>query len=258
MSDYVFDQAWTREKQRLDALGGLCDEGTIRHLRARGIRPGWRCLELGAGSGTIARWMAREVGPTGHVVATDLDARFLEPLAADGIEVRCEDIVAHPPSVGVYDLVHARAVLQHIPAREQVFASLVRAVRPGGWLVLEDAITPHASCHPPLPVWPVLMGAMAAGLARAGADPAYGMALPSAFARAELADLGCDARAPIMASATPSMDFVRLSIEHIADKLVGAGVVTQRELDDALHAFQTPGYTMTAVIIVTAWGRVPS
>ena len=146
MSNYVFDQAWALEKQRLDALGALCDEGTFRHLAARGLGAGWRCLEVGAGSGTVARWMAQQVGASGHVVATDLDARYLEPLAADGIEVRCEDIAARPPEVGAYDLVHARAVLQHIPARDAVLASLARAVKPGGWLVLEDAITPHASC----------------------------------------------------------------------------------------------------------------
>jgi SAM-dependent methyltransferase len=258
MSNYVFDQAWEREKQRLDALGALCDEGTFRHLADRGIGTSWRCLEVGAGSGTVARWMAQRVGPTGRVVATDLDARFLEPLAAHGIEVRCEDIAQHPPEVGAYDLVHARTVLQHIPARDAVLTSLVRAVRPGGWLVLEDAVTPQASCFPRLPVWSKVLAAMAVGLQRSGADAEYGIALPAALAGAGLIERGQEARAPMMASATPSMDFVRLSIEHIADKLVAAGALTAAELEAALTAFQTPGYTMTAVIIVAAWGRVPA
>jgi SAM-dependent methyltransferase len=258
MSDYVFDQAWEREKQRLDALGALCDEGTFRHLADRGLGAGWRCLEVGAGSGTVARWMAQQVGSGGRVVATDLDARFLEPLAAHGIEVRCEDIAQKPPEVGAYDLVHARAVLQHIPARAAVLTSLARAVRPGGWLVLEDAITPHASCFPKLPVWTKVLDAMAVGLTRSGADAEYGMALPAALAAAGLVERGQGARAPMMASATPSMDFVRLSVEHIADKLVAAGALTAAELQEAYSAFQTPGYTMTAVIIVAAWGRVPA
>ncbi len=258
MSHYVFDQAWEREKQRLDALGSLCDPGTFRHLRDRGLGAGWRCLEVGAGSGTVARWMAQQVGPTGHVVATDLDARYLEPLAQQGIEVRCEDIAQKPPETGAYDLVHARAVLQHIPARDAVLASLARAVRPGGWLVLEDAITPHAACFPPLPVWTKVLDAMAVGLRRSGADAAYGIALPAGLAAAGLAERGHDARAPMMASATPSMDFVRLSVEHIADKLVAAGALTAAELETAMTAFRTPGFTMTAVIIVAAWGRAPA
>jgi SAM-dependent methyltransferase len=257
MSDYVFDQGWAREKQRLDSLGALCDEHTFRHLAARGIAPGWRCLEVGAGSGTVARWLAEKVGASGHVVATDLDARFLEPLAADGIEVRCEDLVEHAPEPAAYDLVHARTVLQHIPARERVLASLVRAVRPGGWLVIEDAITPQASAYPSLPVWSKVLDAMAAGLARAGADPRYGIALPAALAGAQLVELGYEAYAPMMASATPSMDFVRLSIEHVADKLVAAGMLTTGDVEAVLTAARTPGYTMTAVIMVAAWGRRP-
>ena len=64
--------------------------------RARGVGPGWRCLEVGAGAGSIAGWLADRVGPSGQVIATDLDTRFLEQQARPNLEVRRHDVVRDP------------------------------------------------------------------------------------------------------------------------------------------------------------------
>jgi ubiquinone/menaquinone biosynthesis C-methylase UbiE len=64
-------------------LGGVeraYDPGTFESLGRVGIKPSWRCLELGAGAGSVARWLAAWV-PDGSVVATDIDTLFL-----DGVE----------------------------------------------------------------------------------------------------------------------------------------------------------------------------
>jgi SAM-dependent methyltransferase len=257
MSEYGFDQAGAREKQRLDAQSALCDAHTFRYLDARGIGPGWRCIEVGAGNGTVARWMAQKVGATGHVVATELDTRFLSSLAADGIEVRREDVVERPPEPATYDLVHARNVLEHVPARARVFESLVRALRPGGWLVLEDPITPVAHCHPPLAVWPKVCDAVRAALVNAGKDPGFGLRMPGMLVEAGLSERGTDAYVPLMRSATPSLDVIRLTVEMSAEKLVASGAVTQADIDATLTAFTTPGYLLSAVMIVVVWGRAP-
>ena len=95
MSDkgYVFDNAAERQaRERFAALPRIYDPGTIRHLQALGVTAGWRCLEVGAGGGSIALWLAERVGPSGYVLATDLDTRFLEPLARPTLEVRRHDI----------------------------------------------------------------------------------------------------------------------------------------------------------------------
>lgn len=72
MADYPFDQAWQHESERLTALEQGLDPGTIRHLEALGVGPGWRCWEVGAGAGSIAAWLCQRVGDEGHVIATDL------------------------------------------------------------------------------------------------------------------------------------------------------------------------------------------
>ena len=57
-----------------------------------GVAAGWACLEVGAGNGSVSHWLAQRVGPTGHVVASDIDTRFLDRLALPNLEVRRLDV----------------------------------------------------------------------------------------------------------------------------------------------------------------------
>lgn len=83
-------------------------------------------------------WLAEQVGPSGRVVASDIDTSWMP---ADGVafEVLRHDIGIDGPPAGGFDLVHARLLLTHVPARAAALATMVRALRPGGWLLLEDA-----------------------------------------------------------------------------------------------------------------------
>ena len=255
MGEYLFDQAWADEKRRLDALGALYDPFTFEHLSRAGVASGARCLEVGGGSGTVARWMAEQVGPTGHVVATDLDVRFLAPLAEQGIEVRRHDIASDPLEEHAFDVVHARAVLQHVPARAHALARMAAAVRPGGTLVVEDIVQPHPATSPPLPVWGRILDAMTAGLRAAGADPFYGLSLPDAFAALGLDAVRAEGRVAVMRSGTPSIEFVALSVRQVRDRLIAAGVATAAELDDIDAAFSRSGLTLTGAIMIAVVGR---
>ena len=75
---YAFKNALDAQRERLRTLELLFDAGSIRCLEARGVRPGWRCAEVGAGGGSIATWLCDRVGPGGSVLATDLDATVLQ------------------------------------------------------------------------------------------------------------------------------------------------------------------------------------
>lgn len=86
----------------------------------------------------MAEWLAARVGPTGQVVATDLETKFLETIEAPNLEVRKHSVVSDPIETNHYNLIHSRAVLEHIPARDEIVPRLVGALRQGGWLTLES------------------------------------------------------------------------------------------------------------------------
>ena len=78
MSHYIFaEAAEQREYERLRLIEKAFDPTTQRRLLATGIQPGWQCLEVGAGAGSISRFLAEKVGPKGRVVAADIAPRFV-------------------------------------------------------------------------------------------------------------------------------------------------------------------------------------
>jgi 2-polyprenyl-3-methyl-5-hydroxy-6-metoxy-1,4-benzoquinol methylase len=107
------------------------DPATIRNLESLGVCEGWHCLEVGAGGGTIADWLCARVGSSGHVVAIDIDTRFVEQLDHPNLEVRRQDIAEiGAVEADAFDLVHARMVLEHVTARDETLRNMVTALRP--------------------------------------------------------------------------------------------------------------------------------
>lgn len=107
-----------------------------------GIPPDARCVEIGAGLGSMARWMATVLAPHGQVLATevrpDLVASIARPDIANLRAVR-HDVRTQPFPEREFDLVYGRFVLEHIPERDAVLRRLCEHLKPGGWLALEDA-----------------------------------------------------------------------------------------------------------------------
>jgi ubiquinone/menaquinone biosynthesis C-methylase UbiE len=75
--DYVLSHtAEASESERLGLIERKNDPFSQRLLATLGIQQGWRCLEVGAGHGSVAGWLAAQVGPQGKVVATDINPRL--------------------------------------------------------------------------------------------------------------------------------------------------------------------------------------
>jgi SAM-dependent methyltransferase len=135
---YPLSNEWEAARERLFELEAVADPFTLRNLERIGIRKGWHCLEVAGGGGSIARWLCRQVGASGHVVATDLEPRFLEAINEPNLEVWRRDIVRDALPEGRFDLIHARAVLVFLPQPEKAIAKMVVALKPGGWLLVEE------------------------------------------------------------------------------------------------------------------------
>jgi SAM-dependent methyltransferase len=263
MGTYVFDQAWQKERDRLGALESLFDGSTRRLLTDLGVDKGWRCLEVGCGAGGIARWLSERVGDTGRVVATDLDTRFLEAHGRANLDVRTHNIVTDPLDETGFDLVHARAVLVHLPDREQVLKRLVAALRPGGWLLIEDVdfggatasmLARYVSAPEPVPAAAErLYLAVGAVFEANGGEPSYGNRLPRALVDAGLAGVEAELHAPVVSGGREQ--WVRGSFEQLSERMVGTGLTTARDVELFLAASADPATYYLPPVMVSAWGR---
>src|SRR5688572_3424856 len=141
MAHYACDNSWREARRRLALLEDALDQATFGRLKALGTAEGWYCLEVGAGGGSVCQWLCAQVGSEGHVLATDLDLRFLVPLTQPNLTVQHHNILSDELPEASFDLIHTRWVLMHLAQRDQVLPRLVAALKPGGWLVLEEPDT---------------------------------------------------------------------------------------------------------------------
>jgi 2-polyprenyl-3-methyl-5-hydroxy-6-metoxy-1,4-benzoquinol methylase len=116
MTDYGFDPSWDEERRRLALIEQCYDPMTIARLTELGVATGWSCADVGAGGGSVSRWLRDRVGPQGRVVAIDLDTRFFED--EPKIEARRCDITTEELEQDAFDLVHCRLLLHHLRGRQ--------------------------------------------------------------------------------------------------------------------------------------------
>ena len=246
-----------REYERLRALGRWRDPATIVALEATGIGPGWRCLEVGAGAGTMSAWMAERVGDTGSVLSTDVDLRFHGP-AVGTTEIREHDITQDPLPEGTFDLVHARAVLQHVTAREVALERMITALKPGGWVVVEEGDMRAFEAQPlPEPLG-TLHQIMAAGAAtQEYREPSFGTRLLRLYQEHGLEEINARGIVETMRAGEDSGEWWFLALEHVRDRIVDAGVMSGDDFDAALTIARTPGFMMLGPTSIQVTGRTP-
>jgi len=135
---------------------GLCSE-RAQLVEALALREGMRVADVGAGDGEWSEWLAEEVGSEGHVYATEIDAAHVERIERRARQGGLGNITAvlgqetdTALSDGCCDAILLRMVYHHLTRPAAMRASLWRALRPGGRVVVIDL--------PPRRDWRVLPG----------------------------------------------------------------------------------------------------
>lgn len=275
---YLFPHSWDGEGERLAGIAAAFDPVSIRHLIARGVGDGWRCLEVGAGTGTMARWLSDQVGPKGRVLATDISLELLGGVEAENLEIRRHDILNDPLPDEEFDLIHCRLVLEHLPGRLDALGRMARALAPGGWLVIEDITfgPERAAGRRGAITVGGLFRALALVMRRNGYDGRFGRRLPIHLGRLGLTDVGAEGTQLVLVGGSPSAGWARPTLGRIRDLLLDpasdlwpspVGRVTRRPavrrfmgrrlagLDDVLA---DPEFVYLAPTFVSAWARKPA
>jgi SAM-dependent methyltransferase len=235
-STYVF--AGTKhdaELERLRMLEAVFDAGTQRALRAGGLCSGSRCLEIGAGAGSIAAWMSETVGPTGRVAAVDINTRFLANLKGTNIDVHEADIrtVDLPPAS--FDLAHVRFVLIHVSDWRAALEATLKSLKPGGRLILEepDFSASRALSGPrELPqAFEHVHRAIQAMFEERKMDYAFGARLPTIMQEHRLDDIAIENDAPAVPGGSCFAQMMGMSTYQLREKYLATNLATESDIE---------------------------
>jgi SAM-dependent methyltransferase len=243
-------------------LASVFDPVTIRHLETIGVLAGWKCIEVGAGEGSIAKWLSKRVGPRGNAVATDIDMRFLSRVNAPNLEVRRHNILKDELEKNLYDLVHCRFLLTHLPEPEKALRRMADSVRPGGWLLIEEldmgfTLSMDVTDRSLTPNVEVLRGLFDTLRKKGIADYFLGRRVRGFVEQLGFVDVGQEGWTQIVRVGDPQVR--AWEMENTPERLkamVAKGMLTTEDVETIqrlfLNASNYPSYTL-----FSAWGRKP-
>jgi 2-polyprenyl-3-methyl-5-hydroxy-6-metoxy-1,4-benzoquinol methylase len=260
---YLLDKERREAHRRLRNIEALEDPDTTRILERIGVATGWRCAEVGAGAGSIARWLDERVGSEGNVVAADLQTDILENVGAGGAEIRKMDLESESLEETSYDLVHCRNVLVHLADSEAGLRRLLEAVRPGGWIFVEEPDLVADQADPELPadrreLYARGTGAIFAFLCARGHDVHFGGRIFGILDR-----LGCEALEAVgLARTFRGGDPQHLSphadaFAELRDLVVAEQPIDAATYDAFLALYRDPGFSWREGLRMMVWGRRP-
>lgn len=264
-NNYTFDNSGETSSARLNALEFVCDPITSRQFDRIGMREGWACLEIGAGSGSIGELMARRVGPTGSVLITDIDTRFLSGTTGSRfrtVKVQAHDITKDPLPAEKFDAIHARNVLLHLPSARSVLERLVPALKTGGWLIIEDfdgCVDRKLPSTDPIAaqafdnVWEACWSS----IRKRGGHADWGRHLGTRFSELNLREITVEANFELVRGGSAFAEFERLTIERIAQEAIEEGWATSAEVERSLSLLSDPSFTHFPNVLFSAFGRKP-
>jgi SAM-dependent methyltransferase len=206
--------------------------------------------------------MATRVGRKGSVLATDIDVSWMPEAVGRTFEVRRHDVGLEEPPPGPFDLIHARLVLVHVPRRVEAMAAMVSVLKPGGWLVVEDAdpalqpLTCIDESGPEQALANKLRRDFRSLLVGRGADTGYGRTLPRALRDSGLIDVAADAFFPVSGPDCTVLE--RATVGQIRSQLVAAGLATDEEIDRHVRNIDAGGLDFATSPMISAWGRTPA
>lgn len=259
MTEYVLSQQESPEleRARLQLLQEYHDPLTLGQLDAIGVREGWHCLDAGAGAGSVTAMLAERVGPTGSVLAVDLDTRLLEPLASDRVEVRQLDLLSDPLPQHAFDLVHARLLLMFFPSRLQALRRLAAAARPGGWIAVLEPDFGTVALAPANRSWERVWSAFFDAAVAGGWDPRYGARLCGDLRAAGLVEVEAEYVARSLRGGSLAPRLLSHTLERLRGRMVALGAAPD-EIDEARALLEDPSSTYHGPMSCVARGQRPA
>ena len=256
---FAKDADFADETVRLRYLEEVDDPTTQRLMDSLGVAKGWHCLEVGAGRGSVVRWLADRVGADGEVTALDLDLRYLGNLPTNATAIE-HDVTKRNLDPEAYDLVHCRNLLVHLRNPQEVIVRMIAALRPGGWLLVEErdvsSIHSITADHPAAEQFDRALRSGNEYLRSSGMMECYlGRWLPGLLVELGLADVDNEVSNKILRGGQVRALFLHKTTGLLSPLFVERGVLTESLIRTRDAAFLDPTFSFLGDSVVSAWGR---
>jgi SAM-dependent methyltransferase len=222
------------------------------------------CLDLGCGAGDVTFEIARLVGPKGRVAGLDMDSVKLEHARERAMRDGIRNVEFRQANVfewdeeSVYDLIYVRFLLTHLPECERVIPKLLRALRPGGALAVEDINFEGYVSHPANSAHDRYVGLYREVVRRRGGNADIGPKLLAMLAGAGLQDAGLNIVYPEH-KAGSGKEISVLTTIGISEAVLAEKLIEEQELRDVVSELER--YTRDPLSIICGprvfqvWGR---
>lgn len=247
---YTLDNAHDASEVRMRVLEALYDRPCLDQFDAIRVRPGWRCWEIGAGGGSLAVNLANRGA---HVTTTDLDLSRLSQEALTKTTCLVHNVVRDDPPALDWDLIHLRLVASHLRDWKLVLPRLVHALRPGGWLLVEE-LDPMTD-YQPAPNGPVdalvnnIGRTFTAVLSTSGGLPQLGRRLRRQLDGVGLVETASHGLVVEARGGEPASQLMVANVQQTAPMISRFGI-TPAQLDGYLRAMKDPD---TYFVMPTFW-----
>lgn len=260
--DYVHQHlSDSDEYARLRKIEDLLDPRTRGFLQKLGLKESMSFLEAGAGGGGLLPWLSETVGPKGLVVAVDLNTRFLKNLRQPNLQVLENDLTKMDLGREKFDFIHERYVLNHIPAYQDVVSKMKAALKPGGWLLLEDVDSSAGRIETTdlarLKAFNAIPQARKVLFASKGLDYAIGQRLPGLLGENGFSQVGAETFAPLDRGGEGNAEIMGLSALGLWDQYLSTGAATEADLKTFVEMAADPRQEAVYYSTVSAWGQKP-
>jgi 2-polyprenyl-3-methyl-5-hydroxy-6-metoxy-1,4-benzoquinol methylase len=262
MTEYLYDNKWEESRERLQELESIEDQSSIHFLKLTSLSRGWHCLEIGGGNGSIVRWLCQNVGETGRVIATDIETRYLQDIHFPQLEVRIHDIAHDTLENDAFHLVHVRHVLIHIVQRENALYRIVHAVKPGGWVVIEesDFITNQAAPSNPEDIqllYHTVMQEIYRVYRQNGMDLHYGMKVFNELRLLGMHEILAQGRMRIIIGGSDEALFHKRTYTQLKPKVLDSGRVSSKQYEQFLELHTDPLFAYHSRLTISTLARRP-
>jgi SAM-dependent methyltransferase len=254
MANYILPHDLEGEQERLALMSELLDPMHHNYIEKLGLQPGWRCLEIGCGNGSISQWLAGQLGPNGIAVASDLDLRYLAGVKAPHLQIRQLNILEDSLEEGAYGLVTARAILHHLASPEKAVQRMAAALKPGGTLLsIEPDMLPVTAAEPE--TMHIFWQGWLQWSRTMGIDYFIGRKMPRMLAETGLESVSAEGHTAMFNGGSPWADYWIRTMRELRPKLVESGNLTDALMSQFETFYTDPHYWTSAICVVASWGR---